>query len=99
MFNWDTIDEFFTDDFAEDVIYDGVQYRAVVSLFDLEKRTEDAGRYGEVDMTVRFRASDLDSKPETGDTITVRGVIKRILSVSVDSTHKSYICQMVDRYN
>ena len=98
MYDWDTIDEFFTDDFAEDVVVGGVVYRGVVSTVKEEKKTADAGRYGELDMLCRLRVADLDEAPETGDKVTVRGTVRRVITVETDSTQKSYVVGLVGEY-
>ena len=89
-FDWDTIDEFFTADFAEKGTYSTKHYDMIRSAKTTEEMIADAGARDNVSFKLMVRASDCTPAEDADITFPKGGTTYRIKEVAMDSTGKMY---------
>ena len=94
MINDSDIDVFFSDDFAEDVVWTDVAVLPAISvahtisaIFDLPSQVQNIGNTGIIiqDITATVKTADVTGI-STSDTITVRSVVYKIREILDDGT-------------
>jgi len=91
MFDWDDIDEFFDDDFADSAIYNDIDISVIPYMRNSTYKGEDAGEQQEVDLRLMIKVVDFETSPKKGEKIEYQNIVYRILNVETDSNSKVYI--------
>jgi len=95
-FEWDTVDDFFNDDFVETATYSGSDYSVIRYMKTTEERIMDAGLDDSVEFKLMIKASDFTPLEDTDILFPkVGGMTYRINKVNLDSTAKTYLTELI----
>ena len=95
--DWDSVDDFFTDEFTVDVTYSGYTLHGLVYMSTSNRLAVAAGLQSEYSQRVMVRVSDCEDAswtPAADDELTVDGTARRIMTVDKDSTGKCYLFEL-----
>jgi len=85
------------DDLPKEVTFDGSTYDCIVdpvSKSDMEEDIE--GIYNEADFMVMMRTSELDTRPVTGDTVTMDSISYRVVGVDTCESDEAITLMVKD---
>jgi len=94
-FDWDTVDDFFNDDFTELATYSGTDYAVIRYSKTTEEMIMDAGLDDKVAFKLMIKASDFTPAEDADIIFPKSGTTYRIDKVNLDSTAKTYLVELI----
>jgi len=94
--DWDSVDDFFTDDFTTDVVYNGYTLPGILYTSQADKLAIAAGLQAQHTQRIMLRVADCDEvswTPAADDSMTIESTARYITDVERDSTGKCYIIE------
>jgi len=95
-FDWDDVSPYFTADWVETATYSGTGYNVIRYKQDLQQSVIDAGDSDRVDFMLMAKVADFT--PTVESEITFDSTIYVIDKVSKDSTGKTWLITLRERY-
>ena len=91
--DWDTVDDWFTDDMTTDVVYSGYTLAGILYMSQTDNLAIAAGLQPQHTQRLMLRVADCDEiswTPDADDTVTVEGTDRIVVMAVKDSTRKCY---------
>lgn len=97
-FNWDDQSEFFDSNWTTAAIYNTNTYYGIIYNKQLSNSIVNAGLSSDVMFSMMFQVSDFVTIPSVDELLTVNSEELRIKTVRKDSTNKTFILDLVEKY-